>query len=1281
MRIGLYLAVAASLIAVSARAQESRGPRTRNLVVVIWERRVATETVDRFGTILQTNREALLDLIYGDANGIDRPLVASPADTVLAVYPEGFPAEKTDPALYRDMKRASAAQIRDVWIPQMVVTADSTTGLTRGLYYRATPARKELDHDLQRRITFPIAGRSNAPLDTPESLFDGSRPDPNETRGATCPPLVSYWALHHAASHAGNGPPFGTVHLVWVLAGDKNYKQTIVEERLEFDRGKGTLAFFNAVENLYIRDGDVPRTSLLAARGRIAVFVVTPAYTKRNQPKLRVSPSSFDFTARWHSMPEFLRRWSFFQTLEDLPPVSWSSHVTTPDYRLIPGSWRWENNTFASAMNASGGMTQDIRPAIRRIVEGGAAVNENIVAHALAVPEPQTMREDLRALWFPIATPVQAGARVSVAVRPIEWWVYGLAVLLIGVAVWIALMRRRKRQLYATVDWPDAVDFPLGRAEDTLVIPARLSLQDRSNFRRRRANIDVTLSIRRSVAGFTLLDENALCTVTPESIHLDRPLASGEALPIEVRVHGTAVDLRRIAAGKTLRAGVVLTVSAEDASNRYVSTPIESPFIFDVTIAATDPDYDRLIKTRAISPLYEKGLIHVPGPSRTRVPVGWVRLRNEAAPGRVAREVLAKITRVAAHVDVNGGGPSRPVKAQLVPVGDLDPDRLALKNGEEAAFDVFLTIEPDTLPAGTMVSTVSIHVDAEFRVDGTRAKSRSAEPIVFNWFAFEATRHACIDLGTSAVRLLRDGGPQGPDRWGYVLFGRPPWNEGLNARWPNEDLPSFARFMPDGRTYIGLEALSDQRPPNFKLSVKDVMIENIPGGEGDIEKWTREFFAKYYLRSIAETAVVRNPYSHAEEKIVKGDASVLVASIPNDCSPRYRQTYEKALAGTKRFHHISLLREAEAVSIWYAAWVREQRLSQSARKKPSLVKQSEKSEVVIVDVGAGTTDAALAEITDPAGNRSPIVRIRSIGAASLAGRFIDKVIFAELVRQNWLERESLNRLTELDRLEIAEGVKIAIAEGQPSFRREADTLYGYLDLNAEQLESIKTSTEYRNAIHQIAEASLSVLLGRLPADVPLDHPRTLLLTGRGARMHGLRKAIVDYLERRGMTKIDVAAIPEHLLKASVTIGCRAFAINAWSELQRSSDASVDRILLVYRSDTKAAAIEMLPAGAPLAQPGPWIAMPRWSDAKVIATHLRQDELLTDPALQLNERKIVEILDGRLPARPQWHPLYSLVRASKDLPRSDEYRSVEARVTLRPGGIEFEQRPQSPEEHP
>ena len=1280
MRIGLYLALTASLIGAAALAQESRRPRTRNLVVVIWERRVATQTAAQFGTILQTNRETLVDLLYGP----DQPLIVAGSDTVLAVYPEGFPAEKTNPALYHAMKRASTDEIRDRWIPMMVATSDSQDR-TRGRYYRVAPTRKAFDEDLQRYITFPLAGRSDAPIGTPESTFDGSRADENETRGATCPPFVSSWALHHAASHAGDGPPFESVHLVWVLAGDKNYKQTLVEERLEFDRGKGALDFFNASENLYVRDGDVQRPRLQAARGRIVVYAVRNAYTRRKPPELHVTPSSFDFTARWNAIPELLtslRRWSFFKTLEDLPPVAWTSEVATPGYRLMPGSWWWENGTFASGMNAAGGMTEDLRPAIRGVVQSGEAVNEQIVAVGLAVPEPETVPPELRPIWFPIVTPVEAGTRVSVAVRPIEWWVYTLAVGLFAVVVWVAIMRRRRRQLYAVVQWPDAVNFPLGQAEDTLVIPAQLSIQDRSNFRRRRADIDVALDIRRSVAGFSLLDEDALCTVDPQRIHLDRPHARGQSQPIEVRVHGSAVDLRRIAAGKTLRAGVVLTVSAEDASHRYSSAPVESPFIFDVTIAATDPDYDLLLTAGAVSPFRENGLFRVPGPSHARVQVGWVRLHNQAPPGRVAREVGAKITGIVTRVDVKGSGKPAQVKAQLGPVGDFDPDHLALKNGEQAAFDVFLIIEPDSLPAGTTASTVSIRVNAEFRVDGQSAKARSAEPIVFNWFPFEATRHACIDLGTSAVRLLRDGGPHDPDRWGYVLFGRPPWNEGLNERWPNEDLPSFARFAPDGKTFIGRDALNDQRPPHFKLSVKDVMIENLPGGEREIEKWTGEFFDKYYLPSIADTAVVRNPYSHAEEKIVQGDASVLVASIPNDCSPRYRQAYEKALTDTKRFHHVALLREAEAVSIWYASWAREQRLGQSARKKTAVVERSDKSEVVIVDVGAGTTDTALAEITDPGGNRSPVVRIRSIGAASLAGRFIDQVIFDELVRRNWLDRETLSRLTPYDRLEIAEGVKIAIAEGKPSYSRQPNRLYGQLELNAEQLEAIRSSSAYGTHIAEIAEASLSVLLGRLPADVRLDRHRTLLLTGRGARMHGLRSAIIDYLAHRGMTQIEVADIPERLLKASVTIGCRAFAKNAWSELQQSSDASVDRMLLLYRGDTDTAAIEMLPAGAPLAQPGPWIPIPRWSDAKLVATHLRRDDVFKDPTVRLSEKKIVEILDGRLhPPRPQWHPLYSLVRDSKDLPRSDEHRRVEARVTLRPGGIEFEQRTQSPEGHP
>jgi hypothetical protein len=221
--------------------------------------------------------------------------------------------------------------------------------------------------------------------------------------------------------------------------------------------------------------------------------------------------------------------------------------------------------------------------------------------------------------------------------------------------------------------------------------------------------------------------------------------------------------------------------------------------------------------------------------------------------------------------------------------------------------------------------------------------------------------------------------------------------------------------------------------------------------------------------------------------------------------------------------------------------------------------------------------------------------------------------------------------------------------------------------------TIADSHAYRNAIAEIAEASLSVLLGRLPADVKLRESRTILLTGRGARMHGLKDAIVNYLKSHGVDNVTVADVPERLLKASVTIGCRAFAANYWSELKKASDATIDRMLLVYRDTKGVSHCDMLPSETPVDHGGPWVEIPQWTDAKLIATHLRTDAVFDDPRVRLDEKKIGEILDGRLQApRRQWHPPYSLVLGAKDLPRSDDGRRVKARLLFRREGVAIEE---------
>jgi hypothetical protein len=1160
----------------------------------------------------------------------------------------------------------------------------TSSGRVHGLYYPTAPKRGVLDDDLQDNITLPLLGVTPTGHHVQESTFTG-RPDPAATRGVTNPPLVTAWALHDAAVQAGSGPPFSRVDVVWVLAGDKDYDQTLPAARIKYDLGDSALEYFNAVQALFVVSSDDTYPALPAARGRVRVHHVRNVRTTLDAPRMEVldgaARAQLDFNPRWRKLPpvigEALRGWSVFQSLDDLPAVHWKSAITPPGYRLQPGSYRWEGGEVASGMNIAGGMTEDLRSTVMRHLGVRSAINENLIADGLAIPEPEAVAPYLQQLWFPIASPVHAEARVIVTVRPFEWWVY-LFIVAAGcsLAGWIA-MYSRKRELYANAEWPKAIDFRLGRPEDVVTIPVRLALQDRSGFPRRKTRLEVDLSIGRSVPGLPLLDGAALYSVTPRHLSLTLAGRSGSTEPVNVQVSGRAVDLKQLRGGARVHAAVTLNVTATDAMGIYSKVAFESPYVFDVTIGATDPDFERIVSAGAISPIYEKGLFHVPAAVRQQLAVGWVRFANHAAEGFVARDVIGRITKVKAMRTVAGSA-RVPLDARLVPAGDFDGENVRLRNGDQAMFDVYLDVPPDAFPADAPFCEVTIDVSAELRLaDDAAARPRAVKSAIrFNWFPFLPSRHVCLDLGTSSVRMLRDGGAQDPDRWGYVLFDRPPLREPpLNERWPAEDLPSFARFEKDGRVLLGQDALrGDQMSPNFRLSVKDVMIDDLSGRENEIRGYVKAFFAKYYAPLTGRDTVVLDPYSETEQAIVAGDAEVLVASIPNDCSTPYREAYEEALYATKRFRHVSILREAEAVSIWYASWSREQRISAARRNASAVSKKRGRSEVLIVDVGAGTTDTALAEIIEPGGLQSPSVRIRSIGAASLAGRFVDRVILEELVQRGWVDRDALKQLPEREQLEIAEGVKIAIAERQAFYRRPPKDLLLRVDLDAEQLQTVEGSDAYRTAIAEIAEASLSVLLGRLPADVKLDQPRALLLTGRGVRMHGLQQAIVQYLGKHGLGNVDLIDIPERLLKAVVTIGCRAYATNYWSELKKASDASMDRLLLVYRGEDEVRSVEMLPAGAPISVPGPWIPMPSWSDAKLIATHLRRDEVLKDPGVRLSERKILEILDGRLQSpRRQWHAPYSLIRGPKDLPRSDDHRRVEVRVIPRPGGVELEHR--------
>ncbi|MCP4805894.1 MAG: hypothetical protein GY913_03635 [Proteobacteria bacterium] len=437
---------------------------------------------------------------------------------------------------------------------------------------------------------------------------------------------------------------------------------------------------------------------------------------------------------------------------------------------------------------------------------------------------------------------------------------------------------------------------------------------------------------------------------------------------------------------------------------------------------------------------------------------------------------------------------------------------------------------------------------------------------------------ACLDFGTSATRVLLQDPLQ--EAYGYLPLG-----DGLSG--DAEDLPSDAFVTHDGRVVLAPEASAQDRDAGRYLdSIKGTVLSSMGSEE---RRRDLALIVSAILRQrvapLLEGDEVQaiQPTATATERVRLSSRRrrLLVATLPNDADPLYRQALEVGIrrSGLLDRGAIMLLHEAEAVALWRASDI-------FGAPPPELKPLGPFVTILVVDYGAGTSDAAMVRV-EPRKGWTQKVEVRSTGGARVGGRDVDVAFFDALCAasgKGYLSWASYAGDKAQLRLEM-ERAKIRVATGEAEFGEVLDYRLpvgdGHEDLNAELL-ALSTSQALDSVLHRMARLPLAVLLGRMPAgDRTLDTVDLVVLTGRAAQTPRLLdevRAQVRALSSPGHAP-HVEMAPPHLLKAAVTLGARRYALGTTGGFTPSQSVFRDRVVYLYRRpDGQAAAQVLLQAG-------------------------------------------------------------------------------------------------------
>jgi hypothetical protein len=543
----------------------------------------------------------------------------------------------------------------------------------------------------------------------------------------------------------------------------------------------------------------------------------------------------------------------------------------------------------------------------------------------------------------------------------------------------------------------------------------------------------------------------------------------------------------------------------------------------------------------------------------------------------------------------------------------------------------------------------------------------------FNLKTAGEPRIVCLDFGTSATRMLLQD--QGLDSWGYLPLGR------LLAKGSDEDpanLPSNVFLAEDGVQFGNRAEQSlamwpaKKGPPPYIDSIKGLLLEGDERAAKSLERVVRGHFEQGYQPTVDAkngVAVLQDSASGQQVGVdlQPGERQQLVAMLPNDAAPLYANTMESVLndvfSGTVR-----MMREAEGVALWYGAEAFDLGLGVSRGGGEML-------RILVIDVGAGTTDVALVEVHRPEARQvqqraaQQRTRILSTGGARIGGRNVEEALFnaaAKLskVEVSWDDLDDSVRWRIRPRIERdKKALSLGRLKKTLAFSRR-EIIHGDLSV---PYEEIVQHPIYRALLERMVREPLAVLVGRRAIEGISDVDR-VVVSGRGAQTYDFMTTLTYILNSEfGISPNRIARVEQRFLKSAVTLGARLFSLGLCGDFVPSDLSFRNRILLLTRqSSGVVTATELLPPGRSFgggAIVGDWTAIRAWEAAVLIETWLRPNEREREsaPRWHLTPRGISAILRGE--------PLQEIAAASAYTRLDVSLGALSNRAKLA-GGIEL-----------
>lgn len=1285
------LLIAAFLAARAAAAEPFTCPDTDPpaLAVVLWDRTDPSTTFlglqigTRLGERELDMEQALLDALFG----LDG--VLAPGDR-LSVLPHGL--DPDDPGV--DILRSAKGKPADLY-PRLKIALPGSRDPVRPLHM-VIPA--DTRGAVERAITASIVEPMLAPCEDCTHLRERVG-DPDNERALAHPWLLTHHALAQAFVEQGFDKPCSepdTVYLAWVSPSNTGaYDAARLEPEVRAAFGELAVRWLWALDQAYWlepvrsdRHVKLFRVHRGAARPERGGDRPLQWLDERDQPATLVRGTTW--------------RGGF----DAMPPPTW----TAP---LLP-SWTPHSGDAAVTWTAGRGVLMTEPVAIGVDAAALALLDPTALRDALVAgvrdeldAQRATFDPDLQARvrLLPPADPLYGWSavaileehavtspRIRLSYVPVPWWQVGAGLSAMGLGglgfLQQARARLQRRRLAVDLRWDrdsDVVDLLALRNQESFAETFRVRIADASGYRARRCSLEVRVTLRTFLQPEVPIRDDARDDF--QSLAADRWTSDDDGLathltaphpdalldqPITIATRHSAIDFGRVRKDE-LAVVHALRVCVHDRTGRYadVDETLFRPVRLRAVPGPAEPRAGLEISPAFLSRWLEVRLVGLTNDEwrgARRVDVGWLTIENPVRQQYTPLPVAFRLTAARAVLQAEGA----PVTAAgtLVlrdPTGERPLELgVSLAAGERRSYVASVDL-PDELRDGDHTrwhATIDVEITAD---DGSA--SRPKLPALRRTFRLRSagrSRAMVLDFGTGATRLLLQDLDE--ERWGFLaleaggadlggaVFVEEAGAVTFGARAESHARTSRGRFIPSLKALL----LNDGAPEPRDLRVLTLALEGLlQQFYAPIEATDGEVWGVRYGDRIA---------------LSPGPRGQLVVLVPNEAHPLWVAALRSALANSNAWSGaVAVLCEAEAAALWYASVV-------YAAPPRALPEPPPRLRLLVLDVGAGTSDAALVEI-DRTPERQSLALVGT-GGASVAGRTLDEAVFDALAE---LSGHAI-RFVALPEA-IANGVRPALEDtklrmsagepGEAALRVELPG--GTLELAAPLTTLIGTSS-WQRAVDRVAREALTVLVGRLgPAPAPLDGTHLVVLTGRGSQAATLLDAVERVACDLGVPPGRVHRVESRFLKESVSLGGRLYALGLGGDFLPAEQCFRDRLVLVYRRPFgRVHAKELLPPGRAFrggAIFGAWTDVPRFEQAKLVRTWMQPLERDRAAPWEMDPRAMIAILQGEplepfrgMPtAVPAWIPVHlPIERIRFDQGPADDVHA-RLRVVVEPDG--------------